>query len=169
MAHKSYDDEMDEEVTEQTSDAKRKIKIDQFKKQGFSERDAVIKGSKFGQSPNSPKLVSMKKDKTENKPMEVPASPGDSSEEYPYGLRIRLENDELEKLGFKDLPEIGKSLKVTAEAAVQSISSNESVGSKGNKKCVELQITSMQLDKAKASKKDSGSGSDSDDIPEVGY
>ena len=123
----------DQMLKEKKDAAKQEVKIKAFKDKGFSEKDAIVKG-----------LASMKRTvKEESKPsMVAPASP--DMDEYPYGLKIRLEDDELEKLGIKELPEIGKNMKVTADAKVDSISSNESKGS-GPKRCLELQITGMSV------------------------
>ena len=121
-------------VEEKTDEAKQNVKIKSLQDKGMSERDAVIKG-----------LISMKHTKKESEavPTIAPSSP--DKEEYPYGLRIRLENDDLEKLGIDSLPDIDTKMKITASAVVQSISSNQSVGSEGEKKCLELQITDMSV------------------------
>ena len=137
MAHKKYEDKMDEEVNEKTSDAKRNLRIDELKKKGYSERDAVIKG-----------MASMKKAHKDSEGMGASVAPASPDEEYPYGLRLRLENEELEKLGLSELPEVGKRCKIMAEGVVESVSSNESKGSDGNRKSVEIQVTGMKIDKA---------------------
>lgn len=90
------------------------------------------------------KLVSMKRaEKSESKelaPYEEPA--------YPYGLRICLGTDELKKLGIKNLPEVGKTMKIMAVVEVSSISMSESQNG-GEYKSVDLQITELALDNKK--------------------
>ena len=131
MAKKDYLEEAKEE-------GKQKAKIEKLRSKGYSETDAY--------------LISMKKKKKE-KSADTPVEASMPSEEvYPYGLRLRLENDELEKLGLKELPEVGKVCKIEAEGIVESVSSNESKGDEGSRKCVEIQITSMNLHKADKSK-----------------
>mgnify|MGYP001601861367 CR=1 FL=1 len=126
----------EEEMKEKKDDAVKTLKKKAFKNKGMSERDATI---------NS--MVSMKRDKTENKPFPSTAEPYE--EDYPYGLRLRLENDDLEKLGLTELPDVGSNMHVMADATVHSVSSNQSNGDPASKKCVELQITGMKLAKGK--------------------
>ena len=121
-----------DEMEEKKESGLQAEKIRGYKNKGMSERDATIKA-----------LVSMKREPSENTP--TPATSSPSEEEYPYGLRIRLENDDLEKLGIANLPDVGTSMKIHADATVQSVSSNQTKGDEGSKKCVELQITGMQI------------------------
>ncbi|GAB3190759.1 capsid staple protein [Hydrogenophaga aquatica] len=65
--------------------------------------------------------------------------------EYPYGLRIMLDNESLTKLGITDLPAIDTELKVTAVARVVSVSQHESQGSDKPHRSVDLQIETMEL------------------------
>ena len=125
MAHMDMDYEHKQEK------ASTSERIRNFKSRGLSERDATIKG-----------LVSMKRAKKDSGDIKPPAV---SSEPYPYGLRLRLESEDLKKLGMGSLPDVGKTMKVTAEATVQSVSSNQSTDDKQSRKSVELQITSMKL------------------------
>lgn len=124
---------------EDVKEGKKKAKMEGLRSKGYSEVDAL-------------KMVSMKKEKKsgEDMPSTAPAS-ADDGESYPYGLRIRLENDEMEKLGFTDLPEVGKVCKIEAEGVVESVSSNQSKGSEGSRKSVEIQITKMATSKAESS------------------
>jgi hypothetical protein len=64
--------------------------------------------------------------------------------EFPYGLRIDLDNDSLKKLGIESLPEVGKSMMLHARVVVNSVSENESSGQE-KRKSVGLQITDMAL------------------------
>lgn len=69
--------------------------------------------------------------------------------EYPYGLRICLDNDSLTKLGITELPAIDAEFKVTALACVVSVSQHESQGSDKPHRSVDLQIEMMELAPAK--------------------
>lgn len=43
------------------------------------------------------------------------------SEKYPYGLRIHLNNECLEKLGIKELPKVGDKFMIQAVAIVSDV------------------------------------------------
>lgn len=86
-----------------------------------------MKRSKAEQEKNSPEVASA------------------SKEEYPYGLRVTLNKEELVKLGFKSLPKVGDKFRIDAEATVESVSASES-SSGGDYKSVSLQITDMEMD-----------------------
>jgi len=94
-------------------------------------------------------LVNMKMDNEEKKDLmgcreiEVP--------EYPYGLRISLEDSALDKLGIKDIPEIGKKMSIMIEVEVSS--TNSQTQQKGQShRSVELQITDMAIENDKKDK-----------------
>lgn len=70
------------------------------------------------------------------------------TEEYPYGLRISLGNEELKKLGIAELPAIDTEMKLTALVCVTSVSSSEYQSGEPHKH-VELQIEQMTLVPAK--------------------
>lgn len=63
--------------------------------------------------------------------------------EYPYGLCISLEKDQLEKLGITELPKVGAKMMVHANAVVKSVSAYDTQS--GSDQRVELQITEMEL------------------------
>ena len=73
--------------------------------------------------------------------------------EYPYGLRIRLEDDQLKKLGMDELPKIEKEVSIVAKGFISSVSSNDS--DYGSHRCVEIQITELALDKPDKSESES--------------
>ena len=109
-------------------DEKLNEKVRSYRKKGYREADAVKQA-----------LVDMKRDKSEgSKPTEAPSM---ESEDYPYGLRLSLDNPELEKLDLEKV-NIGDVLKLSAEAKVSSISENQSEGGE-SKRCVSLQITKI--------------------------
>ena len=64
-------------------------------------------------------------------------------EEYPYGLRIRLGEAEMKKLGMDDLPEVGDEIEL--DAKVKVVSTNASASESSKNRSVELQITHMEL------------------------
>ena len=64
--------------------------------------------------------------------------------DYPYGLRISLHEDELEKLGLDDSAEAGDTLHFMALATVKSVSKNDFNGKKSC--CIELQIEKLAVE-----------------------
>ena len=70
-------------------------------------------------------------------------SPISDAPDYPYGLRLSLDEDALDKLGI-ELPDVGDSFFVVAVATVQSVSEHQSEGSTSQN--VELQIEQLSLD-----------------------
>ena len=65
-------------------------------------------------------------------------------DEYPWGLRISLDNETMVKLGMTELPKIDSEFKLVALACAVSISENET--SEGEpRRNVELQIEQMML------------------------
>lgn len=70
--------------------------------------------------------------------------------EYPYGLKISLQNESLKKLGIKEMPEVGQKMMVHAMCEVCSVSKYDSKEG-GEVKSMELQITDMELMKNKKS------------------
>ena len=70
--------------------------------------------------------------------------------EYPYGMRITLEDDLLKKLGIGTLPAVGKKGHIMANCYVANVSSNESEGG-GKRRSLELQITDLGFEYDKPS------------------
>lgn len=100
------------------------------------------------------KLTEMKRSKKERTEMNkcVPYE-GDS---YPYGLRVRLEADELDKLGMK-LPKVGEKFTLEARAVVTSVSQNSS--DRGHEhRSVELVLQKIGLEKGVTSMADAVRG-----------
>lgn len=67
----------------------------------------------------------------------------DDAPEYPYGLRICLDSESLDKLGVTELPAVGTTMTLMARVEVVSVSQHES--GDGKNRDVSLQITDMEL------------------------
>lgn len=65
-------------------------------------------------------------------------------ERYPYGLRLELNNDTLEKLGIDKLPSVGTVLMFEAKAKV--VGSRQSATEGSENRSIELQITHIDLE-----------------------
>lgn len=68
---------------------------------------------------------------------------------YPYGLKITLNAETLDKLGIKDAPKVDSMIKFMAEAKVVSVSSEEEGYGEESDYNICLQIVEMELDKGK--------------------
>jgi hypothetical protein len=91
-------------------------------------------------------LKSMELPKKKKKADDAICCPGDSSEKYPWGLRIELNTDCLKALGLntEDFT-VGKEKTLTAKCDVTSVSKSESKDS--TNQSVSLQITSLAVEK----------------------
>lgn len=89
-------------------------------------------------------LVSMK---LEHKPDEAKPSevlyPSPDKPEYPWGLQLHLEEDQLKKLSVVDMPEVGSEMMITAKVRVSSVNSHAT--EKGENRGMQLQITELSL------------------------
>ena len=85
-------------------------------------------------------MISLKKTKAEAKPKAFCSD--DNPDLYSYGTRISLCSLELEKLGVKELPEIGSETEIRAMVKVVSASKSDSL--KNSEMRLELQITSLE-------------------------
>lgn len=96
-------------------------------------------------------LVSMKrtaKEKKEEKTLLATSEP----EEFPFGLSIHIEDDELNKLGFSESPEVGAEMLLTAKVKVTSMSESKHMMDNEENRSISLQITDMGLESATARK-----------------
>lgn len=84
-------------------------------------------------------MISLKNTSKTEDEMEPQAEPV-SQDGYPWGTRITLESDTLDKLGIKALPTVGDDLMIEAKVRVISVRESD------NSKSVELQITDMDLE-----------------------
>lgn len=88
-------------------------------------------------------LVNMKMSREEAKEYNAIEASNDGPQ-YPYGLRIDLNDDSLEKLGITALPKVGTEMTITAKVVVASVSAYDSQGGEAEQN-VGLQITDMEL------------------------
>lgn len=91
------------------------------------------------------KMISMKRteadkrgDKMENAPMSSMAA------DYPYGLVIHMDKDELDKIGMKQLPGIGTEIPM--EILVKVTSVRQSATENKEETSVDFQITDISID-----------------------
>lgn len=86
-------------------------------------------------------LVDLKMSK---KDMDAESQPSASQQSpYPYGLCLRLDGDELDKLGIKDLPAVGDEFHIQAIGCVTSVAEMNSANSESRH--IEIQIEQMEL------------------------
>lgn len=91
-------------------------------------------------------MKNMKMSKSETKKME---SPEVDKPQYPYGLKMNLDNETIEKLGMKTMPEMGKAMMLMAMVTVTDMHESKSEGS--NYRSLGLQITDMSIEDEKES------------------
>lgn len=92
--------------------------------------------------------ISKKEAKEKSEAMQVIGS--SDQERYPYGLRLDLNNDTLDKLGMTKLPSVGTVL--TFEVKSKVIGSRQSATEGSENRSIELQITHIDMDTAKEEK-----------------
>lgn len=84
-------------------------------------------------------VVSMKRNRMEQDSLLLSKGPDEGEEEYHYGLRVSLEEPEMQKLGLEN-PKVGGVVPLSAIAKIVSYTNDQ------NGKRMELQITDMGLD-----------------------
>lgn len=97
------------------------------------------------------KLVSMKRSAADKrKDMGSPCSVESIAPDYPWGLCVNMDGDELDKLGLKDLPEVGTEFMLMAKVKVtsvnQSASESKKKGEYDESRRITLQITDLALE-----------------------
>jgi len=96
------------------------------------------------------KLTDMKRSKKERKENGIGACKPYEGDTYGYGLRVRLDKADMEKLGIDaGTHKVGGNVTIHAVAKVTSVSQNQSEGSDGHAS-VEFQITQMGVEKGGA-------------------
>jgi len=64
---------------------------------------------------------------------------------YPWGLQVRLEREELDKLGITDLPDVGDVLQLMVSARVTGVTETQMANAQDTECCVTLQIEEMAV------------------------
>ena len=92
-------------------------------------------------------MIDMKRPKLKKSELEAKGMPAMAEgDRYPWGLQIRLEKDDLEKLGVSAADfKIGQTVAIQAQAKVTSINSRESTGSEKPYQEVGIQIEKLDL------------------------
>jgi hypothetical protein len=93
-------------------------------------------------------MADMKMSKSETIAYSEVAEKESDEPQYPYGLCIHLEQDQLDKLGIKELPEVGAKMMLHANAYVKTVS--EYSTQSGQDRRVELQITQLEISEGEA-------------------
>jgi hypothetical protein len=89
------------------------------------------------------KLVDLKRTKAEKKDDDKRAKSSPMDSDYHYGLRLHLGDDELDKLGLKENPEVGTEHRLVAHAKV--VRSDHSADEHmGERRHVEFHIHKME-------------------------
>jgi hypothetical protein len=92
------------------------------------------------------KSMKLTKAETENaSPIEAKAA----APQYPWGLRLELNDETMKKLGLKELPDVGEKMVLKANVVVESVSQNDTKD--GKRQNMSLQITDMDLGEAEKS------------------
>lgn len=89
------------------------------------------------------KLVSMRRSRSEREDGLETGQPAVMDDPFPWGLQLRLEREELDKLGLDRLPATGTELKLHARATVTSVEEREDEG--GPSRSVGLQIEALAI------------------------
>jgi hypothetical protein len=96
------------------------------------------------------KLVDMKRTKAEKTARENECKVPLGGDDYPYGLNLHLDNDQLKKLGIDTLPKAGDTLTLQAKCKVISSSQRERDGGKPER-TLEIQLQKVALTKGAGS------------------
>jgi hypothetical protein len=93
-------------------------------------------------------LVDLKRTKADKKADKdgMKSSPGIDQEDYPYGTRIHLGPEELDKLGMSDNPKVGDSVHVHGHGHVTSVSEDHRENGKKHRR-VEIHLKHMEVKK----------------------
>lgn len=89
-------------------------------------------------------LVDMKYTKAEAK-AEASEYTKPQGPEYPWGLQIRLEDEELKKLGITSMPAVGQEMSLDVVVRVTSVSESQYADGRADR-CLSLQIVQMGME-----------------------
>lgn len=90
------------------------------------------------------KMVSMKRVEQDKGDMMTNAPVEAMAPDYPYGLCLHLDRDEIKKLGMKELPKIGTEMPITGIVKVTRVSQSAVEGS-DEESSIDLQITDLGI------------------------
>lgn len=93
-------------------------------------------------------MADMKMKKSETIAYSEVAEKESEGPQYPYGLCIHLEKEQLAALGITDMPEVGAKMMIHANAYVKTVSQYDT--QEGKDQRVELQITEMEVGQGEA-------------------
>lgn len=88
------------------------------------------------------KMVDMKRTEADAQSGAMAMPVGPDCGQYPYGLQISLEEDDLAKLGIEDLPAVGTEIKGTFTGTVTATR----LGATGNDRSMTIQVCCLQID-----------------------
>lgn len=103
-----------------------------------------VRSGKEEKKSESSELAHMERTKAEKKEANGLVMPKSEGPDYPYGLRIHLNQEDLQKIGMNDMPEAGNEVHLHAKARVSSVSSDQRDGGKEERR-MELQITHLGI------------------------
>jgi hypothetical protein len=96
------------------------------------------------------KLIDMKLPKKDKKgTLNSPVATDFQHEEYPYGLCIRLNNDQIDKLGIFDNMDVDMDVVINAKATIKSKEKSEMQGGKSDKS-LSIQIKEFGIEPEKS-------------------
>lgn len=98
---------------------------------------------------DEPKMVSMKRTPADMRGDKM-AGPSieSTAPDYPYGLCIHMDKDELDKLGITELPKVGTEMMFECKVKVTRISQSASEAADGSNEytSVDFQITDIGIE-----------------------
>lgn len=95
---------------------------------------------------DEPTMVSMKRTAADMRGDRMGSSPIDATApDYPYGLCIHMDKDELDKLGITDLPKIGTVMTLECKVQVTRVAQSVVAGADEDTS-VDFQITDIGLE-----------------------
>lgn len=106
-------------------------------------------------------LVDLKRTKADKK-SDAKSAPSIGGEDYPYGTRVRLGDEELNKLGIDELPQVGDGVHVHGHGHVTSVSEDHHEGGK-KRRHVEIQLKHMAVQPGEAPGRAGGKHADQAD------
>lgn len=92
-----------------------------------------------------PKMISMKRTPADKRGDKLQTAPAEAmAPDYPWGLCLHMDREELDKLGMKDLPKVGTEMTITAKVKVTRVSQSAVEGA-NDESSIDMQITDIAL------------------------